>query len=385
MNSLSWNCRGNPRTVRALRDLVQRWNPRIIFLMETKASVRRMTKVKERIGFPNGLVVPSEGKSGGIALLWIREVEVEIKSFSRSHIDAVVTDHSLDLRWRLTGFYRNPDTNLRRESWNLLRMLNSQYQMPWMCMGDYNEILFATEKCGGLERSQNQMEGFRSVINECGFQDMGYVGPKFTWYNRRSDGERIRLRLDTVLSTADWMELYRTSKVFHIVDSTSEHCALLLTDQQASPNRGKRQFHFEAAWIRYEKCKEIIQEVWKNHSGLHSSSGLVEGLNDCASGLARWNYSDLGHIPRKIQEKRKSLQAMIQADLDGSNGEEIDKMRKEINELLDVEETKWHQRSRVQWYQKGDRNTQFFQHKASQCKKKKNEINGLWDKEGKWC
>ena len=93
--------------------------------METKASAKRMTKVKERIGFPNGLVVPSEGKSGGIALLWIREVEVQIKSFSRFHIDAFVTDHSLDLSWRLTGFYGNPNTNLRRESLNLLRMLNS--------------------------------------------------------------------------------------------------------------------------------------------------------------------------------------------------------------------------------------------------------------------
>ena len=123
--------------------------------METKAGAKRMTKVKERIGFPNGLVVPSEGKSGGIALLWIREVEVEIKSFSRFHIDAVVTDYSLDLSWRLTGFYGNLDINLRRESWNLLRMLNSQYQMPWVCTGDYNEILSATEKCGGPERSQN--------------------------------------------------------------------------------------------------------------------------------------------------------------------------------------------------------------------------------------
>ena len=302
MNSLSWNYRGigNSQSARALRDLVQRWNPKIVFLMETKAGVKRMTKVKEMIGFPNGLVVPSEGKSGGIALLWIREVEVEIKSFSRFHIDAFVTDHSLDLSWRLTGFYRNPNINLRRESWNLLTMLNSQYQMPWVCTGDYNEILSATEKCGGPERSQNQMEGFRSVINECGFQDMGYVGPKFTWCNRRSDEERIRLRLDRVLATVDWMELYRTSRVFHIVDSTSDHCALLLTNQQASPIRGKRRFHFEAAWIRYEKCKEIIQEVWKNHSGMHSSSGLVKGLNDCASGLARWNCSDLGHIPWKI-------------------------------------------------------------------------------------
>ena len=157
MNSLSWNYRGigNSQSARALRDLVQRWNPKIVFLMETKASAKRMTKVKEMIGFPNGLVVPSEGKSGGIALLWIREVEVEIKSFSRFHIDAVVTDYSLDLSWRLTGFYGNLDINLRRESWNLLRMLNSQYQMPWVCTGDYNEILSATEKCGGPERSQN--------------------------------------------------------------------------------------------------------------------------------------------------------------------------------------------------------------------------------------
>ena len=107
-------------------------------------------------------------------------------------------------------------------------------------MGDYNKILSATEKCGGTERSQNQMESFRNVINECGIQDMGYVGPSFTWCNQRFDGERIRLRLDRMLATADWMELYCTSKVFHIVESTSDHYALLLTDKQASPNRGKR-------------------------------------------------------------------------------------------------------------------------------------------------
>ena len=118
MNSLSWNCRGieNPWTVRALRNLVQQWNPKIVFLMETKVGVRRMTKVKEMIGFSNGLIVPSKGKSGGIVLLWTREIDVEIKSFSRFHIDAIVTDQFLDLKWRLTGFYGNPDTNLRRES-----------------------------------------------------------------------------------------------------------------------------------------------------------------------------------------------------------------------------------------------------------------------------
>ena len=47
------------------------------------------------------------------------------------------------------------------------------------------------------------MKGFRNAINVCGFQDMGYEGPNFTWCNRRSEGERIRLRLDRVLATVD--------------------------------------------------------------------------------------------------------------------------------------------------------------------------------------
>ena len=37
--------------------------------METKLGVKRIVNVKERIGLPNGLIIPSEGKSGGMALL----------------------------------------------------------------------------------------------------------------------------------------------------------------------------------------------------------------------------------------------------------------------------------------------------------------------------
>ena len=68
---ISWNCRGlgNPRSVRALHDLVRCWNPKIVFLMETKSKKNRMERIKNRIGFANGLIVPSVGRSGGIALL----------------------------------------------------------------------------------------------------------------------------------------------------------------------------------------------------------------------------------------------------------------------------------------------------------------------------
>ncbi|XP_030939895.1 uncharacterized protein LOC115964782 [Quercus lobata] len=265
MISSSWNCRGigNPQTVQVFHNLVQRHNPSTVFLMETKVGVKRMVKVKERIGLPNGLIIPSEGRSGGMALLWVRDLDVEIRSFSRYHIDAIVINSKSGFKWRMTGFYGNPETSLRKESWSLLRQIR------------------------GPDRAQQQMEGFREVIDTCGFQDMGFEGPEFTWCNQRLNKGRIQLRLDKVLASVEWAENYQNARVYHIVEPTSDHCAILLTDQQHPAIQRQKRFHFEEAWTKYEKCKEVIQEAWINYSSTQSTVGLVEGLTECAAGLSR--------------------------------------------------------------------------------------------------
>ena len=79
MNTLSRNCQGlwNPRTVNALKKIVQAEDPSLVFLMETKLplkAMKRMSNIKNSLGLTQGLVVPSEGKSGGLALLWKPEV-----------------------------------------------------------------------------------------------------------------------------------------------------------------------------------------------------------------------------------------------------------------------------------------------------------------------
>ena len=70
-------------------------------------------------------------------------------------------------------------------------------------------------------------------------------------------------------------------------------------------------------------------------------------------------------------------------DHDGSNSCEINKLRKEINDLLDCEEIMWQQRSKVQWMGLGDRNTKYFHTKAS-GRKKKNTISKLMDDRRIW-
>ena len=71
---------------------VARYCHRIVFLLETKLKKKRMERVRDRMGFANGLLVPSRGYSGGLALLWKREVNLNVKSFSNFPIDATVTE-----------------------------------------------------------------------------------------------------------------------------------------------------------------------------------------------------------------------------------------------------------------------------------------------------
>ena len=184
--ALGWNRwgLGNSRSVGALCTLVRRWDPEVVFLSETKMSIAGMKKIKLKLGFVNGLYVQSQGRGGGLAMFWRKEVNLEIRSYSRHHIDAVVTEEASGFRWRLTSFYGHPETHRRKESWRYLNTLNCQFNLPWLCFGDFNEITSVDEKLGGALRNQHQMNAFQNIIHKCGFKDLGYSGFEFTWCNQ---------------------------------------------------------------------------------------------------------------------------------------------------------------------------------------------------------
>ena len=169
-----------------------------------------------------------------------------------------------------------------------------------------------------------------------------------------------------------------------MVDSTSDHCTLLIVDSLAVQPSQKRRFHFEEMWTKKEECKEIIRNAWEG--GLHQGTprSIATCLQNCAADLERWNKLVFGYVPKKIQCKRKALNDLTLQDRNGVMGKEINSLRREINNLLDCEEIFWHQRSRILWYGQGDRNTKFFHSRASQ-RRKKNSISGIWDEYGNWC
>nr|POE45415.1 hypothetical protein CFP56_20087 [Quercus suber] len=80
LNLLSWNCRGfgNLRIVKALENVVNKEEPIIVYLMEAKLNRDWMEKVKEKCNLKHGLIVPSNGNSGGLAMMWKEGVKLEV-------------------------------------------------------------------------------------------------------------------------------------------------------------------------------------------------------------------------------------------------------------------------------------------------------------------
>ncbi|XP_075665592.1 uncharacterized protein LOC142635292 [Castanea sativa] len=194
------------------------------------------------------------------------------------------------------------------------------------------------EKSGGANCTQQQIDGFRGIVNYCGFHDLGYCGPDYTWSNMQEGENRICLRLDRALATPEWSARFREMKVYHFVDSTSNHYALLVTDPGTKHQTRVRRFHFEVQWTKREDCKAIIEATWGSGVDLSILKGISENLRSCAAELSRWNSTVYGQIPKKIQDKRNALNALALQEKNEDLSLEINRLRGEINDLLDNEE-----------------------------------------------
>lgn len=148
-------------------------------------------------------------RAKGLALLWKSLMKVEVQIYSPRHIDAIVTEAQGSLQWRFMRFYGHPEMSIRGDLWTLLEQLSGKMNLPWVIMGDFNEILHEGEKVGGNQRPASRMKHFGDVINRCNLRDLGYVGSDFTWCRRLGSRGCIRERLDRTFVSTNWATNFR--------------------------------------------------------------------------------------------------------------------------------------------------------------------------------
>lgn len=84
--------------------------------------------------------------------------------------------------------YASPNLMHRKLLWQNLKCIANTYLGPWLLGGDFNEIIFTSEKFEGrvinIVRANLMLECF----NFCNLIDLGYRGSRYTWTNKMSQG-----------------------------------------------------------------------------------------------------------------------------------------------------------------------------------------------------
>ena len=113
MNCISWNCcgLGQSRAILELTELVQKYSPSIIFLMETRSKESFLKKLCSKLHIENVFIVPrTNTRGGGVVSLFIGGM--------------------------------------------VLKHICLKMDLPWLCVRDFNENFKAEEKMGGAIRRE---------------------------------------------------------------------------------------------------------------------------------------------------------------------------------------------------------------------------------------
>ncbi|XP_031104441.1 uncharacterized protein LOC116007924 [Ipomoea triloba] len=158
--------------------------------------------VRVRTGFEGSFSVDRVGMSGGLALLWRDKDTATVLGFSQNHIDVIVSLPGKP-QWRLTCFYGYPERARRQHSWSLLRQLKDNSDLPWVILGDFNDLACHSEKRGPHPHPNSLILSFTDALHDCNLLDLGMQGNRFTWERGRGTDNWVEERLDRAVATLD--------------------------------------------------------------------------------------------------------------------------------------------------------------------------------------
>lgn len=243
--------------------------------------------------------------------------------------------------------------------------------MPWSVFGDFNEILFQREMIGSGIRSQHQMRNFRNSLQDCGLHDLGFVGERFTFSNKRRGTAETKVRLDRAVVNRDWKRIFPDANLRVGFANASDHCPIILSTDAAKTHESRpvQSFRFEPMWLRDNTFNDKVKEAWE--SSKMDGGTLSEVLQRCGRELDKWNKDKFGNVQKHIKSLKSQLEANSRKERTDQSIRTDQRISGELDEWFAREELLWKQRARLDWLKQGEQNMIFFKIKATNRKVRK--------------
>ncbi|XP_019459941.1 PREDICTED: uncharacterized protein LOC109359701 [Lupinus angustifolius] len=381
-NIISWNVRGaiSSNGLRHVRELIRKYQPSVFIVLETHCQFRDAEGFWNGLGFKAGGIVEAFGHVGGIWVLIVVSSLVTCTVIDVFHQAISVKFESPGREWICTAVYASPSLLIRELLWEHVLTLRRVVSLPWLVLGDFNEIILPPEVRGGnfiLPRATK----FSQVLGSCGLLDLGAIGSRFTWFRREQGGRNVSKRLDRALADTNWRTVFSEAYVENLPKLHSDHCPILIRCSDDGTPISCRPFRFQVAWSTHADFEDVVRQAWSL-----VDSDVTGGLNKVKKDAISFNKNIFGNIFRRKRRLEARIRE-IQLSLETCDSHTLvtleAQLRRDYNKALRQEEMLWFQKSREKWVRFGDRNTKFF-HTQTIVRRKRNKIHGLFHGDGSW-
>jgi hypothetical protein len=144
---------------------------------------------------------------------------------------------------------------------------------PMLFMGDMNEIMYDMDKNSPYINS-HCLHAFRNLVKNCGFFDLGFSGPAYTWTNKRYSSNPVYECLDRGLVNPEWCAIYPNTNVFNLPIILSDHSPILISTD-GTYKKPRQKFKFENWWLMEDDFQDHAKTVWNNSVNRHFLLGLT--------------------------------------------------------------------------------------------------------------
>ncbi|KAL4291239.1 hypothetical protein GQ457_14G000340 [Hibiscus cannabinus] len=323
--------------------------PEIFVIMEPRISGTFADDFIRRPGYDFSYKIEATGFSGGIWILWRESVSVDVLVVTKQFIHARCSPAGNAGEFLLTCVYASPCRQQRNSS---------------------------SERQGGSRHGSRVNLKFCDFIVDAGLIDMGFNGPQFTW--KRGD---LSQRLDRCLCNSRWYSEFAQSEVVHLQRLGSDHRPILLGTGMDSNQHKSSLFRYISASNDHPDFINLLKDYWDD------SRSIGDNISNFQSKSREWSWTVFGHIDRRKNLLLSRIKGIEVALENGHNSylEELEiALKRDLEHVLEQEESLWFQRARTSWIQSGDRNTAFF-HASVISRKKRNRISMLKVSDESWC
>jgi hypothetical protein len=384
MKCLYWNTRGlaNAPTRLALKHLINLYKPHFVFLSEPMMNFDDFPK--RWLVNQNLKLFALNHRDNLLPNIWCLcnlDLNPTILALDDQHVSFTFTQNNIT--FALSAIYASTTYLKRRKLWNSLSTLQSQYNLPWCFIGDFNVIIGAHEHRGRISPARLPMQEFQNWSESFNLIHFPTRGADFTWNNGRGGARHTEKRLDRAICNQSWIDVCNVSSVTALVKHKSDHFPLLL-DFQFTSTSFVSNFKFMRMWSLHPDCANVIAACWNTNIAGCPMFILSKKLKLLKDKLKVWNKECFGNIHESVAEAEQKLHDIQnQIQISGSSEALLSQEKlasATLEDALSRQEVFWQEKARLNWHIEGDRNTKYF-HKLTKIKTSTKTITSLQDGE----